>query len=169
MTESPSLAVLDRRSAYGARRRFCDADVAHRAGCSASLRSMIVRLVTATVKAERAATFNALMRAQLPVLRQSPGLVYAKLARRIRGDSEEVLLYEEWHDTEALYGWAGPEITRARLDPAAAELVTTLSIVHYEALDIDPGSRWYSEEHARIEADEALHAEVRQQETEQEG
>jgi heme-degrading monooxygenase HmoA len=112
---------------------------------------MIVRLVTATVKAERAGTFNALMRAQLPALRRSPGLVYVKLARRIRGDSEEVLLYEEWHDTESLYGWAGPEITRARLDPAAAELVTSLTIVHYEALDVDPDSAWHSEMHGQIE------------------
>ena len=130
---------------------------------------MIVRLVTATVKAERAATFNALMRAQLPVLRRSPGLVYVKLARRIRGDSEEVLLYEEWHDTDALYGWAGPEITRARLDPAAAELVTSLSIVHYEALDIDPDSRWYSEEHARIELGPERTEEDREAEVGQEG
>jgi quinol monooxygenase YgiN len=99
---------------------------------------MIVRLVTATVKAERAGTFNALMRAQLPALRKSPGLVYVKLARRIRGDSEEVLLYEEWQDTASLYEWTGPEITRARLQPGAFELVTSLSVVHYEALDMDP-------------------------------
>jgi quinol monooxygenase YgiN len=102
---------------------------------------MIVRLVTATVKAERAGTFNALMRAQLPELRQSPGLIYAKLARRIQGDTEEVLLYEEWHDTAALYAWTGPEITRARLHPGAAELATSLSVIHYEALDIDPETR----------------------------
>ena len=99
---------------------------------------MIVRVVTATVKAERAGTFNALMRAQLPALRQSPGLVYVKLARRIRGDSEEVLLYEEWRDTASLYGWAGPHVTRPRMMPGAEELVTDLSITHYEALDIDP-------------------------------
>ncbi len=114
---------------------------------------MIVRLVTATVKAERAATFNELMRAQLPALRRSPGLVYVKLARRIRGDSEEVLLYEEWRDTESLYGWAGPEISKARLAPAAAELVTSVSIVHYEALDIEPDSAWYSQRHGRDEED----------------
>jgi quinol monooxygenase YgiN len=99
---------------------------------------MIVRLLTATVKAERAGTFNALMRAQLPALRRSPGLVYAKLARRIRGDSEEVLLYEEWHDTASMYDWTGPEISRARLEPGAAELATSLSVVHYEAIDIEP-------------------------------
>jgi heme-degrading monooxygenase HmoA len=99
---------------------------------------MIVRLVTALVRAERAATFHELMRAQLPALRESPGLVYAKLARRIQGQSEEVLLYEEWRDTASLYGWTGPELTRARLKPGAEELATSLSVIHYEALDIEP-------------------------------
>lgn len=60
---------------------------------------MIVRVVTARVSTDRAGSFNALMRAQLPVLRQHPGLVYVKLARRIDGDVEEVMLYEEWKDT----------------------------------------------------------------------
>jgi heme-degrading monooxygenase HmoA len=99
---------------------------------------MIVRLVTATVKAERAGAFNELMRQQLPSLRQSPGLVYAKLARRIDGDSEEVVLYEEWRDTTSLYTWTGPELMRPRLVPGAEELATSITIVHYEAIDIEP-------------------------------
>jgi quinol monooxygenase YgiN len=99
---------------------------------------MIVRLVTATVKAERAGAFNELMRQQLPSLRQSPGLVYAKLARRMDGDSQEVMLYEEWRDTTSLYQWTGPELMRPRLVPGAEELATSVTIVHYEALDIEP-------------------------------
>lgn len=100
---------------------------------------MIIRLVTATVKAERAGAFNELMRQQLPSLRQSPGLVYAKLARRMDGDSEEVVLYEEWRDTTSLYNWTGPELMRPRLVPGAEELATSITIVHYEAIDIEPG------------------------------
>jgi quinol monooxygenase YgiN len=99
---------------------------------------MIVRVVTATVSTERAGTFNALMRTQLPILKEHPGLVYVKLARRIEGDVEEVLLYEEWRDTASLYGWTGTEIMRPRLVPGAEELVTDLRVTHYEALDIDP-------------------------------
>jgi quinol monooxygenase YgiN len=99
---------------------------------------MIVRLVTATVKAERAGVFNELMRRQLPSLRKSSGLVYAKLARRIEGDTEEVILYEEWRDTTSLYQWTGPELMRPRLVPGAEELATSVTIVHYEALDIQP-------------------------------
>ena len=86
---------------------------------------------------DRAGSFNALMRAQLPVLRQCPGLVYVKLARRIDGDLEEVMLYEEWRDTASLYGWAGPHVTRPRMLPGAEELVIDLTITHYEALDSD--------------------------------
>jgi heme-degrading monooxygenase HmoA len=99
---------------------------------------MIVRIVTATVKAERAGVFNELMRQQLPSLRESPGLVYAKLARRMDGDLEEVLLYEEWRDTASLYGWTGPELQRPRLVPGAEDMATSVTIVHYEALDIEP-------------------------------
>jgi hypothetical protein len=49
-----------------------------------------------------------------------------------------VLLYEEWRNTAALYGWTGAEIMRPKLIPGAEELVTDVSVVHYEALDIDP-------------------------------
>jgi quinol monooxygenase YgiN len=104
---------------------------------------MIVRVVTATVSTERAGAFNALMRSQLPVLRQHAGLVYVKLARRIEGDVEEVLLYEEWRDTASLYGWTGAEVMRPRLVPGAEELVTDLRVTHYEALDIDPSIEDY--------------------------
>jgi quinol monooxygenase YgiN len=104
---------------------------------------MIVRLVTATVSTDRAGSFNALMRAQLPILRQHPGLVYVKLARRIEGDIEEVLLYEEWHDTASLYGWTGPELMRPRLIPGAEDLLTDVKVTHYEALDVDPSIEDY--------------------------
>ncbi len=98
---------------------------------------MIVRVLTATLKAERAEVFNALMRTQLPLLREYPGLRYAKLARRIRSGEQEVLLFEEWRDTAALYRWAGPDIDRPRLLPGAEELVIDLHVAHYEALDMD--------------------------------
>ena len=69
---------------------------------------------------------------------QHPGLVYVKLARRIDGDVEEVVLYEEWKDTASLYGWTGPEVTRPRYDAGCRGYGADLDIKHYEALDIDP-------------------------------
>ena len=99
---------------------------------------MIVRVLTATVLNERAGTFNELMRRQLPILRDYDGLRYVKLARRIQGRSEEVVLFEDWRDMASLYAWTGPEITKARLFPGAEDLVTDLRIAHYEALDMEP-------------------------------
>jgi len=99
---------------------------------------MIVRVLTATIKAERAGVFNELMRTQLPILRQYPGLRYVKLCRRILAGEQEVLLFEEWQDTPSLFGWAGPDLDRPRLLPGAEQLVTDLKVAHYEALDIEP-------------------------------
>ncbi len=82
--------------------------------------------------------FNELMRTQLPILREHPGLRYVKLCRRILQGEQEVLLFEEWQDTASLYGWAGPDLDRPRLLPGAEELVTDLRVAHYEALDMDP-------------------------------
>lgn len=99
---------------------------------------MIVRVLSATIKSERAGLFNELMRTQLPILREHPGLRYVKLCRRILEGEQEVLLFEEWQDTASLYGWAGPDLDRPRLLPGAEELVSDLRVAHYEALDMDP-------------------------------
>ena len=99
---------------------------------------MIVRVLSATLKAERAGIFNELMRTQLPILRDYPGLRYVKLCRRIRRGEQDVLLFEEWQDTESLYAWAGPDLDKPRLLPGAEDLVLDLRVAHYEALDMDP-------------------------------
>lgn len=99
---------------------------------------MIVRVLTATIKAERAGVFNEIMRTQLPILREHAGLRYVKLSRRILAGEQEVLLFEEWQDTASLYGWAGPDLDRARLLPGAEDLVIDLRVAHYEALDMPP-------------------------------
>ena len=99
---------------------------------------MIVRVLTARVARERSARLHALMREQLPILASYDGLVYAKLARRLDGRDEEVVLFEEWRDPSSMYAWTGPDPARARLLPGAEELIDELRITHYEALDIDP-------------------------------
>jgi heme-degrading monooxygenase HmoA len=99
---------------------------------------VIVRILTARVKPGEANQFNALIRDELPVLRAQPGLVYVKLARRFEPDgSEEVVLFEEWRDTQAVYGWAGPDLSKPRLLPGSEELLADVRVVHYEALDLD--------------------------------
>jgi len=98
---------------------------------------VIVRVLTATVPERSSGQLHALMREQLPLLREHDGLVYVKLARRLIGSQEEVILFEEWRDTAAMYRWTGPDISRPRLLPGTEALITDLRIEHYEALDID--------------------------------
>jgi quinol monooxygenase YgiN len=94
--------------------------------------------LTATVSELSSARLHELMREQLPILRTYDGLVYVKLARRLMDRQEELILFEEWRDTAAMYAWTGPNIEQARLLPGAEDLITDLRITHYEALDLDP-------------------------------
>jgi heme-degrading monooxygenase HmoA len=98
---------------------------------------MIVRVLTARVKPHRAGEFNALLRRQVPILREQPGLRYVKLARQAHADGEDVILFEEWENAASLYQWAGPDLSRPRLLPGTEEHIDSLEIRHYEALDID--------------------------------
>jgi hypothetical protein len=100
---------------------------------------VIVRVLTARVKPGRASQFNALIRQQLPIMREQPGLLYVKLARRLeRNGGEEVILFEEWRDVESVYGWAGGNLLRPRLLPGAEEELVDVQVVHYEPLDLSP-------------------------------
>lgn len=97
---------------------------------------MIVRVLTATVPEASSPQLHELMREQLPILKSYDGLIYAKLARRLLGRVEEIVLFEEWRDPTAMYEWTGPDISRPRLAPGAEALITDLVITHYEALDV---------------------------------
>lgn len=99
---------------------------------------VIVRVLTARVAQHNAGRFEELLRRQLPKMREHDGLVYVKLARQANGAFEEVLLFEEWRDATALYGWAGEELERPRLLPGAERLAEDVRVTHYEALDVDP-------------------------------
>jgi hypothetical protein len=99
---------------------------------------MIVRVLTATVSDRSSTRLHELMRQQLPILREYDGLIYVKLARRLVGSEEEVVLFEEWRDPASMYAWTGPNIERPRLLPGAEDLISDLRITHYEALDLDP-------------------------------
>ncbi|HYL40856.1 MAG TPA: antibiotic biosynthesis monooxygenase [Candidatus Binatus sp.] len=98
---------------------------------------MIVRLLTARVPPGRVGQFNVAMRRQLAIMRDQPGLVYVKLARRLEpGGGEVVILFEDWRDPDSVYAWAGDDLARPRLLPAALDAAEEVSVTHYEALDI---------------------------------
>jgi hypothetical protein len=100
---------------------------------------MILRVLNAHVQKRDIGAFNELLRAQVVELRTQPGLLYAKLARRLEDDgSEEVVLIEEWRTPADLFEWTGGRLTQPRLLPGTEALVANLVITHYEALDISP-------------------------------
>jgi heme-degrading monooxygenase HmoA len=100
---------------------------------------VIVRVLTSRVPAEHVMQFNALLRAQLEELRDQPGLVYAKLARRLdEQGGEEVVLFEEWETPNDVWAWTGGHLTKPRLLPGTEALIADLEITHYEALDRHP-------------------------------
>ena len=71
-------------------------------------------------------------------MRQQPGLLYVKLARRLQADGgEEAVLFEEWQDAASLYAWVGPNLLEPRLIPGARELIDEILVAHYEALAED--------------------------------
>jgi antibiotic biosynthesis monooxygenase len=97
---------------------------------------VIVRVLRARVRPGKVGAFNMLFRQQVPLLKAQPGLVYVKLARRLRPDGgEDVVLFEEWQDAFSLYAWVGPDLMEPRLVPGAREMIDELVVAHYEALD----------------------------------
>ena len=99
---------------------------------------MIVRVLRARIRPGRVGAFNAVFRQQVPLLKEQPGLVYVKLARRLEPDGgEDVVLFEEWQDASSLYAWVGPNLMEPRLVPGARELIDDLVVAHYESLDRD--------------------------------
>ena len=105
---------------------------------TAYIDGVIVRVLAARVSEPNAAEFNNLLRKQLDELRGQPGLVYAKLARRLGADGgEEVMLFEEWRTPDDLWAWTGGHLNVPRLLPGTEKLIDRLTIAHYEALDMD--------------------------------
>jgi heme-degrading monooxygenase HmoA len=97
---------------------------------------VIVRVLTAQVRPGRVGQFNVAMRRQLAIMREQPGLLYLKLARRLDGlGGEEVVLFEEWQDPDSVYAWAGEDLSRPRLLPAASDAAAEVTVTHYESLD----------------------------------
>ena len=99
---------------------------------------MIVRILTARVPGRHSAAFEQVLRDQLPLMREQEGLVYVKLARQAQPGFDDVLLFEEWRDAAALYGWVGDDLQKPRLLPGAEGLAEYVRVTHYEALDVEP-------------------------------
>ncbi len=99
---------------------------------------MIVRVLTAHVPSSDAPAAIVVLRQTLAQMQGQPGLEYAKLARRLVDDGEELVLFQEWATPADLYQWTGGDLRRPRLHGDLGVLVRNLVITHYESLDRTP-------------------------------
>ena len=97
---------------------------------------MIVRVFTGRVVARREGDFNANVRARLDQIRDQPGNVYVKFARKIEGDREVVMLITEWRTAQDLYAWTGGEVDTPHM--VDLDMLENWEVEHWEALDLTP-------------------------------
>jgi heme-degrading monooxygenase HmoA len=145
---APHAAISDRRKGLASSLRIPDCEEIAtpdppwpepRGASATDACRVIVRILTARVPRQNVGPFNDLLRAQLTELREQPGIVYAKLARRLNeNEGEEVVLVEEWRTPADLFAWTRGRLTKPRLLPGTEDLVEGVTITHYEALDLSP-------------------------------
>jgi heme-degrading monooxygenase HmoA len=99
---------------------------------------VIVRVFEGVVVSPNEADFVRFLRDEaLPELRGAPGLVYAKVGRKVLPQGIRVLVVSEWRTPAALYAWVGPDLQFPRIVAAHLEWLKEYSITHYEALDVE--------------------------------
>jgi heme-degrading monooxygenase HmoA len=99
---------------------------------------VIVRVLRARIKATKIAAFDAVFRSQVALIREQPGIMYVKFARRIQPDgTEDAVLFEEWEDSSSMYAWVGPDLAEPRLVPGVRALIDDVEVAHFESLDDD--------------------------------
>lgn len=98
---------------------------------------MIIRLVRARIAPGRSADFHAQVRAEgLPHLLAGPGLVGLHIGRRDEDGEEIAILVSVWRDWETLTSTLGEDATRPYLLTLESGLVTSVTVEHFEALEL---------------------------------
>ena len=98
---------------------------------------MIIRLVRARIAPGRSADFHAQVRDEgLPHLLAGPGLVGLHIGRRDEDGEELAVLVSVWRDWETLTSTLGEDATRPYLLTPESGLVTSVTVEHFEALEL---------------------------------
>ena len=73
----------------------------------------------------------------LPGLQQTKGFVGAQLGQRQLGDKVEFLVLTRWLSLDAVRAFAGADVNRAVLEPAALAVLADydFNVQHYEVLE----------------------------------
>ncbi len=96
---------------------------------------MIARLWHGTTRDSRSEAYlDFLIRTGIPDYRQTPGNRGAQIFMRKDGEVAHFLLISLWDSMEAIRGFTGPEVDRAKYYPEDPEFLLELEphVVHYE-------------------------------------
>ncbi|MGH7621360.1 MAG: antibiotic biosynthesis monooxygenase family protein [Gemmatimonadaceae bacterium] len=99
---------------------------------------MVARTWSArTTAATQQAYIDHFTRNVLPELRAIYGFVDATLMRRERASDVDIFVVTKWASREAIRGFAGSDISRAVVEPAAAALLTSFdaTVQHWDVVD----------------------------------
>jgi hypothetical protein len=97
---------------------------------------MIIRVLQATIVPRRSADFHRFVIEEgLPGLRGHDGLIDVYMGLRSEGTEETGVIVSVWRDWDALADAVGPDPSRPYLLTPETGIVSSVQIMHFEALD----------------------------------
>jgi hypothetical protein len=100
---------------------------------------MIIRVFQATIAPRRSAEFHAFAVEQgLPGIRANDGLIDVYMGLRSEGTEDIGVIVSIWRDWDAIAAAIGPDPSRPYLLTLETGLITSVDIVHFEAIDPIP-------------------------------
>jgi hypothetical protein len=103
---------------------------------------MIVRVLSVRIAKDRGAEFHAFVRDRgLPRIQVHPGLVSVHVGRRADGPAELAIVVTVWRDWESIMDALGPDPSQPYMLTPESELIDTVTVEHFEAIDLPPLDR----------------------------
>ena len=97
---------------------------------------MIIRVLQAAIAPRRSSDFHTFVVEQgLPGIRAHDGLIDVYMGLRSEGTADIGVIVSVWRDWEALEAAIGPDVTRPYLLTPETGLITSVQIMHFEALE----------------------------------
>lgn len=101
---------------------------------------MIIRVLQATIAPRRSADFHAFVVEQaLPRFREHDGLIDVYVGLRSDGSEDIGIVVSVWRDWDALAAAIGPDPLQPYLLTPETGLLSSVTVLHFEALDPLPG------------------------------
>ena len=96
---------------------------------------MILRQFRVTIHEGQEPAFEAVFRDEiLPMVKRQEGLVWVAAGKPWQDAANVFCMTMLWRDLDAIEGFAGPDWSKARIEPQEAHLIKSTSLEHYELL-----------------------------------